>query len=345
LLVSWTGCFLASAASATPSLLGPPPGEGPTIVRIGFFLRDINRIDEEAQRFEFEGMVTLRWMDERQAFDPAEVGAAERVYQGNYQFSEVFDGWWPQLVLANESGHYQRQGVLLRIRPDGSMTYVEEINTVAEVPMTLRRFPFDNQGFEAIFEVLGFDKSEVVLEADSDTTGTAEHRVGISQWRLLGIDSSTREYDPVYADGRIGALSAYVVTFNLKRRPGFMLRVVVIPLALLVVLSWSVFWMDRESLGDRMDISFIGILTIVAYQIMVSGILPRISYFTLMSAFLYISFLTMFAGVVINLLVGQMDRRGRIITGDRIDRRCRWIFPLAYIGLNGLAAGYFFLFH
>lgn len=284
-------------------------------------------------------------MDERQAFDPAEVGAAERVYQGNYQFSEVFDGWWPQLVLANESGRYQRQGVLLRIRPDGSMTYVEEINAVAEVWMTLRRFPFDNQGFEAIFEVLGFDKSEVVLEADSDTTGTADHRVGISQWRLLGIDSSTREYDPVYADGRVGALSAYVVTFNLERRPGVMLRVVVIPLALLVVLSWSVFWMDRESLGDRMDISFIGILTIVAYQIMVSGVLPRISYFTLMSAFLYISFLTMFAGVVINLLVGQMDRRGRIFTGDRIDRRCRWIFPLAYIGLNGLAAGYFFLFH
>ena len=28
--------------------------------------------------------------------------------------------------------------------------------------------------------------------------------------------------------------------------------------------------MDKESLGDRMDISFIGILSVVAYQIVVS---------------------------------------------------------------------------
>ena len=46
-----------------------------------------------------------------------------------------------------------------------------------------------------------------------------------------------------------------------------MLKVVVLPLTLLVVLTFSVFWMDRPSLGDRMDISFIGLLTVVAYQI------------------------------------------------------------------------------
>jgi hypothetical protein len=54
---------------------------------------------------------------------------------------------------------------------------------------------------------------------------------------------------------------------------------------ILIALSWAVFWMDRESLGDRMDISFIGILTVVAFQIVVSDQLPRISYFTIVSSF------------------------------------------------------------
>jgi hypothetical protein len=118
---------------------------------------------------------------------------------------------------------------------------------------------------------------------------------------------------------------------------------VVFPMALLVMLSWSVFWMDRESLGERMDISFIGILTVVAYQIMVSSTIPRIPYFTLMSAFIYISFVTMCASVVINLVVGRMDRTGRRELGDRIDRRCRLAFPAAYATLLALATAYFFV--
>jgi len=167
--------------------------------------------------------------------------------------------------------------------------------------------------------------------------------VSVPEWKLHAIQATTREYDPVYADGSQGAISAFVVSIDMARRSGFMVRVVVIPLMLLVALSWSVFWMDRETLGDRMDISFIGILTVVAYQIMVSSILPRISYFTLMSAFLYISILTMSAAVVVNLAVGHLDRSGRRELGDRIDRRCRWAFPLSYAAALLLATGYFFL--
>jgi hypothetical protein len=47
-----------------------------------------------------------------------------------------------------------------------------------------------------------------------------------------------------------------------------------------------------------------------------------------------VSFITMCSTVVVNLVVGAMDKRGKHEIGDRIDRRCRWIFPLAYFGLN-----------
>ena len=76
-----------------------------------------------------------------------------------------------------------------------------------------------------------------------------------------------------------------------------------------------------------------GILTAVAYQLVMSQQLPRISYVTLMHGFLNFSFLTMCATIVINLVVGTLDKRGKVELGDRIDRRCRWVFPLAYFGL------------
>jgi len=94
-----------------------------------------------------------------------------------------------------------------------------------------------------------------------------------------------------------------------------------------------VFWMEKSSLGDRVSVSFIGILTGVTYQIMMSDQLPSISYVTLMHGFLGLSFLTMCATVVINLVVGALDQQGKSELADRIDCRCRWGFSLAYFGL------------
>ena len=102
--------------------------------------------------------------------------------------------------------------------------------------------------------------------------------------------------------------------------------------------------MERASLGDRMDISFLGILTIVAYQIMISEILPRIDYLTLMSAFLYLSLMSMAAGVVVNLYVSHLDHLGRVTEGDNFDRRCRWVFPTTYLGLCLILGTYFLLY-
>jgi hypothetical protein len=62
-----------------------------------------------------------------------------------------------------------------------------------------------------------------------------------------------------------------------------------------------------------------------------------------MNEFLNLSFLLMCATVVINLYVAYADRRGTDV-GDRIDRQCRWIFPLVYFGLNAIAVVVTFFF-
>lgn len=82
----------------------------------------------------------------------------------------------------------------------------------------------------------------------------------------------------------------------------------------------------------------------MAYQIVVSDILPQISYLTLMNGFLNISFAVMCATVVIHLIVDRSDRRGGPERGDLIDRRCRWIFPLVYFGSLSVVVAIAFIF-
>ena len=222
------------------------------------------------------------------------------------------------------------QGVLVRVAPDGTSRLIQTFNGVARSALDLRRYPFDKQQLEIVFEVLGFDNNEVNIEAGKITVNRS--RIQIPQWNLIDVATSTRVVTAPYA-GVTGYSSALVVSIDVERQPFFMVRLVVLPLIVIMMLSWSVFWMDRSSLGDRMSVSFVGILTAVAYQSMVSAIMPQISYMTVIHGFLYYSFMLMCATVVINLVVGNHDRRGDYERGDLIDRRCRWAFPIAYVVL------------
>lgn len=334
-------CLSGVAVQAGTNDYGPPTGDGPVVVDIGFLLSNINAITDEEETFDFEGVLSMHWRDSRLAFDPAETGYDQLVYQGDYQFSEVFSGWWPQVFLANEAGRFDREGVMLRITPEGDVYYTEEIDAIAKSRLYLARYPFDRQEFAAIFEVLGLDKRRVVLRADESTSGIWDdqhHQVHVPQWGAPELVTGVVEYDPVYVDGHDKALTAYRVEVHIERNPWYTLRLVALPVMVFVFLSWSVFWMDRSSVGDRMDISFIGILTVVAYQIMFSESLPKISYITVLMSFLIISFLMMCATVLVNLRVSALDNSGRVAQGTRLDLRCRYIFPLGYV-LASVAAG------
>ena len=289
LVVGLFPLFAGASGPEAARLYGPPPGDQPTKVLAGFYLSDLTSIEGEHELCVFEGVLTLTWQDSRQAFDAEALGLQELIYQGGFQFSEMYDGWWPQLILTNESGDFSRRGNLLRIAPDGKMTYIEELDISAKSPMHMGAFPFDKQTCTASFEVLGFDASKVMLSADPQNTGNKLKDISVADWRFIGLETATTKDNLLEVPAGQASLSAFHVNIQVERDPGFILRVIVVPLIMLVMLSWSVFWMDRESLGDRMDISFVGILTVVAFQILISEQLPRIAYFTFMSTFLYIN--------------------------------------------------------
>ena len=331
--------FCAST-HANNNLLGPPEGDGPVVVDIGFYLSNVNFISEADETFHFEGVVSMHWQDSRLAFDPAVTGYDNQYYQGYFQFNEVFTGWWPQLFLANQAGRFEQEGVILRITPEGNVYYTEEIEGVAKSHFNLARYPFDTQQLEAIFEVLGFDSEQVALRVDPASSGMWEdgqHKIKIPQWYTPTLSSSIVEYQPRYLSGGESRLSAFKVQLDVERNSWYTLRLVGFPVMIFVILSWSVFWMDRSSVGDRMDITFLGILTVVAYQIMFSGSLPKISYLTVLGSFMIISFVTMCASVAVNLRVWVLDSRGLSHNGDALDRRSRYLFPIGYFAAILLA--------
>jgi hypothetical protein len=313
--------------------LSPPERDGPIAVLFDFDLYDINHIDSVAETFELTGVMTLSWNDPREAFDPAVAGVSEKIFQGSYQFDEMAAGWYPQVVLLNEAGAYEKSGVQLRIKPDGTSILTEKITAVAEATLDMRSFPFDAHRLDAVFAVLGHSSDEVVLRVDASLRGAARS-IRIPGWSFKGVGLSMPEQPETAAAG----FGAAILSVDVARDARYIRRLITFPMLVIVLLSFSIFWMDKSSVGDRNSISFIGVLTGVAFQHIVVSVMPPVSYITLMHGFLFISFLVMAATVPINLVVARMDKRGDDDLGDLIDRRCRWAFPLTYLALIGATA-------
>ncbi|MBT8450327.1 MAG: hypothetical protein KJO40_00030 [Deltaproteobacteria bacterium] len=333
----------AFAAEDPPDLAAIPRTEEPLEVWISFSLVNITAVNEKEETIEFDAMIHMSWMDPRLAYDPAEYGMAEgeftpgdysktprRVYLTDFAVKELFPGWWPSVVIPNGIGDRNTTNLSLGVWPDGRVGYAETFDATAETPMELRRFPFDKQALEVFIHPFVYDRDELVLVPQDRLARSWNQNMGIAEWTRSDLTMTERPVEIGHFDGSKTTISEFVISIGLDRQPMHVLVSLVLPLVLLVWLTFSVFWMDQEGLSDRVNIQFIGILSVVAYYFVILDSVPDIDYLTLIDAFIIISFFMPAAGVVISLVVDKLNRRGRTELGDKVDRVCRWAFPLGY---------------
>ncbi|MCB1705566.1 MAG: hypothetical protein KDI17_11920 [Halioglobus sp.] len=344
-LFSLACLYLLSCANMVQAVEAgmPNPPASPTVVKLGVFLADIIDMDEVEEAFQAEIILIAEWKDPRLAFDARAYGSDYKLFQGEFQFNEVYNGWWPQLLIVNEIGSGDINALRITVHSDGTVRYKDQRSVTFETPMALHPFPFDVQTLQASIIAFGEYSDSVRLVVDEQVLGATEEyaevnqKVNIAQWNLLNLDMREDVADFRYY-GTKKAFSEINLTITLERKPSNMVWKIMFPLILLVSLMWAVFWMDIQNLADRLNIAFIGILTIVAYQFLLDGNMPRISYFTLTDAVLLYSFVFMCLCIYESLLVNSLCKRGRREAAERIDRIVKWAFPVVYA--LGLALNY-----
>ena len=165
--------------------------------------------------------------------------------------------------------------------------------------------------------------------------------VHVAGWELRGLSAEPHIEQDDNSDAQFTQL---IVTLDMRRKPGFTIWFIFVPLSMIVLLSGSVFWMNSESVGNRLDILFIGLLTIVAYQSLAVASLPSVDYFTLINGFVYVGYITMAASIVSNIWLDRLNRRGAKAAANRLNRVFRWAYPTNFFALNLLVAIYFHIF-
>ena len=296
------------------------------------FVDDLRDLDAVTASFRFRGILTVTWCDPRLAFDAAEAGTGEKVMIGEAAAVEIERIFFARGFPVNQIEPPRITERVLRIASDGSVSSDLNVSILLKANYDLRRFPFDRQQLQLIVESFVWDASQLQFVPDKDMTGFAE-TFDIPEWTITGVRADVSTVDVIRSSEPFSRLT---LTVDVKRKSGFYLWKVLLPLFIIVALSWSIFWMLDEKFGIRVRTSATGILTVVAYQFVAGQNLPRVGYLTLIDKIMVISFLLLAITVLESYLVSRYgeDERDQ---AHRIDRAARWAFPLTYASLIAIA--------
>jgi gamma-aminobutyric acid receptor subunit beta len=253
-----------------PNVIDRPSADaGPTQVSVGIWIVDITSIDSAQQHFTADIAVVLRWKDARLAH--TETGLA------HYALDQI---WTPRVAIANETSSVVRKlPESAEVEPDGTVLYRQRYVGSFTQPLRLQSFPFDRQAFRIQFVAIRYRPNEVTFTPDKNWIRDGlQQAAGISpsitlpDWAVERWDAKTS----VYALTPGLQYSGYVFEFTASRNVQHYILKVILPLVLIVMMSWSVFWTEPTNSNTQFSIAVTSMLTLIAYRFAVDTQLPRL---------------------------------------------------------------------
>jgi hypothetical protein len=312
-------------AADAPAPTGPPSTAGPTQVEINLQITELDHIDALNSQFRFEGYGDFHWCDPRLAFDAETEGRNVRRHLGITGNSPI---WNVNLTVANSIGAIEVTKRLIEVHSDGRVRLSGYFHAQVATLFDLRQFPFDEQIFKIQIESFTYNNEIVELTTSNDRVSYAPD-LFLPEWKIAEI--STRVEKTLNVRDHV-PFSSVVVALRVIREWGFYVYKLWVPLFLIVALSWSVFWMQGESLANRIRLSATAFLTVVAYQFAISGSLPKVAYLTVMDRLMVASFVLIALTALQSMFVVKLGNTNPE-AAVRLDRVSRWLFPLGYAGI------------
>jgi hypothetical protein len=152
--------------------------------------------------------------------------------------------------------------------------------------------------------------------------------LNISNWTINWVKGGIeREYS--YAYDRFHSLYDFYI--SAQRVTSYYVWKVILPLCLIVAMSWAVFWINPAQFGPQIGLSATSMLTLIAFLFASGKMLPELSYFTQLDYFIIGSTILVFLALVQSLTTTYLFSKGKQEVGVRIDRASRVVFPLAFV--------------
>src|SRR4030095_11670819 len=313
----------ASSAEMPPLIERPNADSGPTEISVGMWVADISSIDSAQQTFTAEIAVVLRWKNPSVAHTAIGVVCSPR--------EQI---WHQRVGIVIETNSVSRKMPdSVEVEPDGTVTYRQLYVGGFTPPLRLPLFPFDWQTFRVQLVAVRYQSNEVMFVPDQvwirdglKEAGGISPSVTLPDWTVEKWELK-QVVDPLAPRHQS---SSYAFEFTASRNVQYYILKVILPLVLIVMMSWSVFWIDPVHSNSQISIAVTSMLTLIAYRFAVDSQLPRLPYMTRLDLFSLVSTLLVFFSLIEVLVTTILDNNQQTERAKKIDRCCRIIFPAIF---------------
>jgi hypothetical protein len=285
-------------------------------VRLGLFLLDVVEVDDRRQSFVADFNLNLRWTDPRLARPDA---------PGSICLQPLDAVWNPRLRILNERDLRRKFEERVAIDAEGHVSYNQRYFGEVSNRSDLSDFPFDRRSLAFELTTVDYSEHDVALSVNAERTGRVAE-FSVANWDVGEQHFALRAFSLIQHITFTGAVFSYDAT----RRTSYYVWNAIVPLVLIVFMSWTVFWVNPVHLGPQLGLSATSMLSLIAYRFSLGSVLPPISYFTRMDAFLTAASMLVFLALVEAVWTSVITDRGNPSLAERVDAAARWSFPALF---------------
>lgn len=294
----------------------------PLPIKAQIFIVDIDNISTPKQSFTANVFGAFRWHDESLKYSGS-----------NNKNVSLRDIWNPRLQIVNRQRVWNTLPEEAEINPQGDVILWQRVWGNFSQPFNLKKFPFDRQTLNIIVVAVGISPEKVQFVVDEEHPSGLAKTFSQPEWYVENWDLKPGLYQPIET---MEAAPSITMSVTIKRKSSYYLYKFIIPLLLIMGMSYTIFWLSSKESSTRVGLAATSMLTLVAYRFMISADLPKVPYLTRMDIFILYATIMVFAVLVVSAYLSVLIKNNETKKVDLYDLIIRMIFPLFVLFGMGL---------
>jgi hypothetical protein len=302
------------ADCSIPKELRAPLKGSPPEIKIGVFFVDVQTINDKKQTFSCNSIFQLSWNDPR----ISEQSLGRSIEYCNIAIDKI---WYPDITPANmvKADIYRKN---VDIDKKGNVVWTKRLrNAEFFFDLVFQDFPFDTQ----VLHIILGTPDEITFAVDSEFTGIRK-KLSLEGWDIT-LTEPVITSEQFKSHGTIARLDFRLLA---KRNPGYYLWKVILPLGLIVLMAWSVFWIDPSHIGPQLGLSTATVFTLIAYRFTLGFFLPQIAYFTRLDAFVLLATFLVFLALGLAITTSRLASKDKKDLALKIERISRVVYLVIF---------------
>lgn len=151
------------------------------------------------------------------------------------------------------------------------------------------------------------------------------------------VQEDSYTYTTNFGDPQIKGFEKYSrldFVISLKRNPRGIMEKITLPLIVVLILSYLVFFIPDYEIGTSSGLTVTALLAAIAFQWTINDSLPKVSYPTVIDKIFYLIYTYVFyamAQTVVTFNLAQSENERMKVLSQRIEWHSRYAFPISFV--------------